>query len=133
MYRVITGSISLRRVALVLIEHALIVLAVVVAAVIRLGFPETLDTYTHWLTRAVVVGAVLQVCLHYGDLYDLRTLSDHRDLLIGLLRALAAFAALALVRAGLGVLADSAGFDAGAAARRSLRCRSGRRRRSPRT
>ena len=90
MYRVITGSISLRRVALVLIEHALIVLAVVVAAVIRLGFPETLDTYTHWLTRAVVVGAVLQVCLHYGDLYDLRTLSDHRDLLIGLLRALGA-------------------------------------------
>ena len=34
---------------------------------------------------------------------------------------LAAFAAFALLRAGLGVLAEGAGFDAGAAARRSLR------------
>lgn len=34
---------------------------------------------------------------------------------------LAAFAAFALFRAGLGVLAEGAGFDAGAAARRSLR------------
>ncbi len=87
MYRVITGSFSLRRVALVLVEHALIVLAVVVAATIRLGFPEA---YTDWVIRSVVVAAVLQVCLHYSDLYDMRTLSDRRDLLIGLLRSLGA-------------------------------------------
>lgn len=87
MYRVITGAFSLRRVALVLVEHALIVLAVVVAAVVRLGYP---DGYTDWMLRSVVVAAVLQVCLHYSDLYDMRTLSDRRDLLIGLLRSLGA-------------------------------------------
>ena len=53
MYRVITGSFSVRRVALVLVEHALIVLAVVVAAIVRLGFP---DAYTDWVMRSVVVG-----------------------------------------------------------------------------
>jgi sugar transferase (PEP-CTERM system associated) len=90
MYRVITGSFSLRRIALVLVEHALIVFAVVLAAVIRLGFPGGADGYLPWIVRAVVVAGVLQVCLHYGDLYDLRTLSDHRDLLIGLLRSLGA-------------------------------------------
>jgi len=63
------------------------VLAVVVAAVVRLGFP---DGYTDWVLRSVVVAAVLQVCLHYSDLYDMRTLSDRRDLLIGLLRSLGA-------------------------------------------
>jgi sugar transferase (PEP-CTERM system associated) len=92
MYRFISGSFSLRRVALVLIEHALIVLAVVVAAVVRLGFPEEnpVEAYTDWVVRSVVVAAVLQVCLHYADLYDMRTLSDRRDLLIGLLRSLGA-------------------------------------------
>ena len=90
MYRVLTGSVSTRRLALVAVEHALVVVAVIAAAVIRLGFPETFDTYTHWVSRAVVVAVVLQLCLHYGDLYDMRRLSDHRDLLIGLLRALGA-------------------------------------------
>lgn len=90
MYRVITGSFSPRRAALVLVEHALIVLAVVVAAFARLGFPESVDGYWHWVVRAEMVAGVLQVCLHYGDLYDMRTLSDRRDLLIGLLRSLGA-------------------------------------------
>ncbi len=87
MYRVITSP---RGTALVLVEHALIVLAVVLAAVIRLGLPDGVDGYLHWVLRAVVVAGVLQLCLHYGDLYDLRTLSDHREMLIGLLRSLGA-------------------------------------------
>lgn len=90
MYRFITGSLSARRMALVLVEHALIVLAVVTATVVRLGLPGNPDLLTQWLIRAFVVAAVLQVCLHYGDLYDMRTLSDRRGLLIGLLRALGA-------------------------------------------
>ncbi len=94
MYRVITGRFSIRRVALVLVEHALIVLAVVLAAVVRLGVPDGAEGYFHWVLRAVVVASVLQVCLHYGDLYDMRTLSDRRDLLIGLLRSLGAASAI---------------------------------------
>src|SRR6188472_242807 len=90
MYRFITGSFSLRRVALVLVEHVLIVLAVVLAAVVRLGVPATPDAYVDWVARSIVVAAVLQICLHYGDLYDIRTVTDRRDLLVGLLRALGA-------------------------------------------
>lgn len=91
MYRFLTGSFSPRAVALVLVEHVLIVLAVVVATIVRLGAPADLgDIYGFWAVRSIVVAGVLQVCLHYGDLYDPRTLSDRRDLLIGLLRALGA-------------------------------------------
>lgn len=80
-----------RRVALVLVEHLLIILSMVVAAIIRLGVPVapmTIATDVFW--RAALVAAVLQLSLHYCDLYDLRTLSDRRDLLRGLLRALGA-------------------------------------------
>ncbi len=41
-----------------------------------------------------MVAAVLQICLHYGDLYDLRKMADRRDLLIGLLRSMGAASAL---------------------------------------
>lgn len=99
MYRVITRSFGPRRVALVFVEHALIVLSVVVAAAIRLGLPEVpTDVFNDWAGRAVVVAVTLQVCLYYGDLYDLRTLADRRDLLIGLVRSLgAASVILALI------------------------------------
>ncbi len=99
MYSVITGGFSIRRVALVLVEHVLIVLSVILAAVVRLGVPDSgLGGLAEWAGRAVVVALVLQTCLHYCDLYDLRTLRDRRDLLIGLLRALgAASVMLALI------------------------------------
>ncbi|MCC7181491.1 MAG: TIGR03013 family PEP-CTERM/XrtA system glycosyltransferase [Acidobacteria bacterium] len=91
MYRVLTGNLGVRRTALVLVEHVVIVLSVVVAAAIRIGLPDQpITALSDWLGRAVVVAVVLQVCLHYGDLYDLRTLADRRDLLIGLVRALGA-------------------------------------------
>jgi sugar transferase (PEP-CTERM system associated) len=91
MFNVITGGFSVRRLALVTVEHLLIVSSIVLAAVIRLGIPETpMSAITDWAGRAVVVAVVLQVCLHYGDLYDLRTLADRRDLLTGLVRSLGA-------------------------------------------
>jgi sugar transferase (PEP-CTERM system associated) len=91
MYRFISGTFSIRRVGFVLVEHLLIVLAVIAAASIRLGVPEPMaSTLGAWTGRAVVVAAVLQVCLHYGDLYDLRMLADRRDLMMGLLRSLGA-------------------------------------------
>jgi sugar transferase (PEP-CTERM system associated) len=90
MYRVITGSYSPRRIALVLVEHALIVLSVLMAVVVRLGVPQSGIEYRDWLTRGVVVAAVLQICLHYSDLYDMRPRGDRRDLLVGLLRSLGA-------------------------------------------
>lgn len=91
MYRVLTGSLSARRIVLVAVEHALILLAVAVATVIRLGWPvQPSDAYGALLLRAFVVAGVMQSCLHYADLYDMRTLSAPRELLIGLLRSLGA-------------------------------------------
>jgi sugar transferase (PEP-CTERM system associated) len=91
VYRIIPGSLSLRRLALVLVEHVLIVLSVVVAAIVRMGLPDQPAlAFFEWGPRAVVVAGVLQICLHYGDLYDLRTLADPRDLLTGLIRSLGA-------------------------------------------
>jgi sugar transferase (PEP-CTERM system associated) len=94
VYRFIAGSFG-RRAGLVAVEHILIVLAVVAAALFRLGFPEDgAAEYPSWIARAVVVALVLQLCLHYGDLYDLRTTADRRDLLIGTLRAVGAASAV---------------------------------------
>jgi sugar transferase (PEP-CTERM system associated) len=94
VYGFIAGSFR-RQVALVAVEHVLIVLAVVVAAVLRLGFPEDpAREYLAWVLRAMVVAGVLQVCLHYGDLYDMRKTADRRELLVGSLRSLGAASAI---------------------------------------
>jgi sugar transferase (PEP-CTERM system associated) len=91
MQSVIAGSFSPRRFTLVLVEHVLIVVSVLVAAVLRFGLPETPVVFAaELLWRAFLIATVLQICLHYCDLYDLRTLSDRRDLMTGLLRALGA-------------------------------------------
>lgn len=96
MYRVISGGLSLRRVGLVLIEHVLIVLAVLFAAWLRVGLSDAslFVTLMDWVGRAELVAIVVQACLYYGDLYDLRTLADRRDLLIGLFQSLGAASAI---------------------------------------
>lgn len=90
---------SPRRVGLVLVEHVLIVGALFVAAILRFGIPDHPMGFAVGLWgRAVLVAVILQICLHYCDLYDLRTLTDRRDLVTGLLRALgAASVVLAIV------------------------------------
>ena len=78
-----------RSLVLVIMEHALVLVAVFVAATIRLGYSGMpFDFGLLW--RGALIAAVLQVSLHYGDLYDLRTVRDRRDLIIGLLQALGA-------------------------------------------
>lgn len=85
-------SLTGRTGLLIVIEHALIVMAVLAAAVIRLSFgdleSEVLGTTLLW--RSVLVALVLQVSLHYCDLYDLRTLNERRDLFLRLVHALGA-------------------------------------------
>lgn len=91
MSQVFAGNLSVRSAALVLVEHVLIVLSVISAAAMRLGWSELpIATDPGLLWRAALIAVVLQICLHYCDLYDLRTLEDRRDLLTGLLRALGA-------------------------------------------
>ena len=81
--------VSPRSLLLVVMEHALVLVAVVVAAALRLGYSGVLfDLGLLW--RGVLIAAVLQISLHYADLYDLRTVRDRRDLVIRLLQALGA-------------------------------------------
>ena len=85
------GRVTVRTATLVLIEHLLIVLAVLAAAALRFGIDsidESISAGILW--RASLIGAVLQISLHYCDLYDLRTIADRRWLIIGLIQALGA-------------------------------------------
>ena len=78
------GRLTWRKTSLVTIEYLLIVGSVELAALLRLGGLG--EYYYFW--RASLIAVVLQVCLHYCDLYDLRTLKGRRDLWVGLLQAL---------------------------------------------
>lgn len=83
-----SGSLTYRSSTLILIEHLLILLAVMAAAFVRFGpraLPMIADGGLLW--RAVLIGVVLQVSLHYCDLYDLRGVTGHRDLIIRLIQA----------------------------------------------
>ena len=84
--------VAVRIATLAIIEHVLIVLAVGLAAAIRFdaGMLQHELTTGNLIWRASLIAAVLQVSLHYCDLYDLRTLTDRRELVIGLIQALGA-------------------------------------------
>ena len=69
----------------------MLVLAVALASYVRLGedvWTQLADT--PGLLRVLLIVVVCQVCLHYADLYDLRTITDTRDLLVRLFQALGA-------------------------------------------
>ncbi|MGE3844099.1 MAG: TIGR03013 family XrtA/PEP-CTERM system glycosyltransferase [Vicinamibacterales bacterium] len=84
-------GLTWRRTLLVACEHALIVSAVLVAARLRLG-PDVWVSFVdeYLLARAVLIAVVLQICLHYSDLYDLRQTADRRDLLTRLVQSVGA-------------------------------------------
>lgn len=87
-------TLNPRRLMLTGVEYALIVGAVLVATVVQVGASGESDRLLGTLWRAGLIGMVLQVCLHYSDLYDLRTLVDRRDLFTRLLRAIGAAAVI---------------------------------------
>jgi sugar transferase (PEP-CTERM system associated) len=91
------SALKPRPAVLISVEHVLIVTAVVGAALIRVAnLNLILDNIGVWW-RASLIAVVLQICLHYCDLYELRTLSGRRDLVIRLLRALVAAAVILAV------------------------------------
>jgi sugar transferase (PEP-CTERM system associated) len=78
-----------RTVALVACEGVLIVGAVALATWIRLGTDATEALlYERGLLKAFVIAVACQISLYYADLYDLRRLSDHRELFVRTLNAL---------------------------------------------
>jgi sugar transferase (PEP-CTERM system associated) len=75
---------------LIVCETALIVLAVIAGAYLRLGDRAwELLVFEDGLVKAFLIAVVTQVCLYYADLYNLRLLSDRRELFIRILNALA--------------------------------------------
>jgi sugar transferase (PEP-CTERM system associated) len=79
-----------RSFTLIACETALILLAVVTAAYVRLGVDGWDSLVTDGgLRKALLIAFVAQLCLYYADLYDFRLLSDRRELFIRILNALA--------------------------------------------
>jgi hypothetical protein len=80
-----------RAITLVAFETLLIVLAVAVAAWIRLGNEAWMVLLgEHGPFKVLVVVVVAQACLYYADLYDLRIVSDRSALFTRIIQALAA-------------------------------------------
>src|SRR4051812_3675887 len=89
MLRVLAQRLSARSLTLILFEAALIVTAVAVAAYIRLGsIAVDVALYENGITKALLIAAVTQVCLYYTDLYDLRLLTERRELTTRIVQAL---------------------------------------------
>jgi sugar transferase (PEP-CTERM system associated) len=85
--RALLDRLTWRRSSLVLMDHGLILAAVVLAVGVRMGPSYELFGWP-LVWRAFLIAIVLQVCLHYRDLYDPRTLHDRKDLIVGLIQAL---------------------------------------------
>ena len=82
---------TLRSVTLVACETVLILGAVAIAAYIRLGdWAWQILIAEHGPVKTLFIAGVTQICLYYGDLYDLRRMADRRELFIRLSQALAA-------------------------------------------
>jgi sugar transferase (PEP-CTERM system associated) len=86
----LTGRVSLRSVTLVGFETALISGSIISATYLRLGVrPSEVVFEDNGLLKMVIVAVVLQGCLYFADLYDLRVLADRRELFVRLVHALA--------------------------------------------
>ncbi len=81
--------LTLRSLTLVGFETLMIVMAIAVAAFLRLGTWEVLTTDLG-TAQIVLVAVVTQGCLYYADLYNLRHVADRRELFISLIQALGA-------------------------------------------
>jgi sugar transferase (PEP-CTERM system associated) len=89
--KILSARLTVRTATLIASEHVLIVLSVLLAAILRLSLPVLIEQgVLPALSRASFIAVVLQVSLHFCDLYDFRTLSDRRATAIALLRALGA-------------------------------------------
>jgi len=88
---VLTRRVHRRTAVLVVFEGILILLAIGVAAYIRLGeWTWDVLAHEHGFAKGLILAVVCQSCLYYGDLYNLREVTDRRDLVVRMLHALAA-------------------------------------------
>ena len=90
MMRILLHRLTARSLALVLFETMLIVTAVTLAAVLRLGAGSvSVLVDEDGIQKALLIALTCQACLYYSDLYDLRQLVDRRELFTRIVSALA--------------------------------------------
>jgi len=88
---VLSRALTLRAVTLVAFETFAISSAIAVGTFVRFGWRAPDFIFADGgLVRFLLVAGVLQACLYYADLYDVRTISDRRELFVRLVQALAA-------------------------------------------
>jgi sugar transferase (PEP-CTERM system associated) len=84
-------SVSRRSMALIACETVLIVAAVCIGAVLRLGDGAWDLLFGHGdIAKALLIALVSQLCLYYADLYDLRVVGDRHELFVRIVQALSA-------------------------------------------
>jgi sugar transferase (PEP-CTERM system associated) len=90
--RAILRGVTWRSVTLILAESLFIVAAVALAVYLRLGARAWWELYAeeHLVGKSLLVAGVCQLCLYYADLYDLRSVTDARDIIVRVLQALGA-------------------------------------------
>ena len=90
MTRLFVHRLTGRSIALLTCETMLIIGAVVAAAYIRLG-TSAWDVFAaeHGLAKTLLMASVAQLCLYYAEMYDLRIVSDRRELFVRIIQALA--------------------------------------------
>jgi sugar transferase (PEP-CTERM system associated) len=92
MAKIFRHRVSWRLVLLIACETVLIFGAVILAAWIRLDGDAAWNLMDdeHGLWKAALIAAVCQLCLYYSDLYDLRVVTDRRELFVRALQSLGA-------------------------------------------
>ena len=90
--RALFTGVTWRSLALVVVDHLLLVGSVLAAYVLRLGLDQLVEAPSLWalVWRVELIALVVQLLLHYCDLYDPRVAYNRRDVLIGLVQALGA-------------------------------------------
>jgi sugar transferase (PEP-CTERM system associated) len=83
--------LTVRSLTLVVFETVLIVGAVSTAAYLRLGsWGLEFEAGDNGLIKTLLAAGVVQMCLYYADLYDLRVASDRPELFVRIVQALGA-------------------------------------------
>ena len=90
MIRVLAHRLTGRSLILVALDSVLILSSVAAATYVRFGpGASTFLFVENGVAKAVLIAAVVQVCLYYADLYDLRSVADRYVLFTRMVQALA--------------------------------------------
>jgi sugar transferase (PEP-CTERM system associated) len=87
--RALLQGITTRALGLIAFESTLIVGAVLFASYVRLGFDGLLSEGPRAIAgKALFIAGVCQLCFYFGDLYNLKVVSDRREMFIRIVQAL---------------------------------------------